>query len=159
MADSKLTQLNDIGAAIATTDIFYVVDDPSGTPLSRKSAFSRIITLIGSNALTHTATVGITRTELTIASGVITVTRGWHSVDTESDGASDDLDTINGGVDGMTLVIRADNAARTVVVKDGTGNIKGPGDVTLDNSEDTCTLIYDGTNSVWLVTASSNNGA
>lgn len=103
--------------------------------------------------------LGTTRTELTIASGVITVDRGYHSVDTQSDGASDDLDTINGGKDGMMLVLRAENSARTVVVKDGTGNIKGPGDVTLDNQEDTCTLIYDDALSAWLVVASSNNGA
>lgn len=160
MADSKLTQLNEIGAAIATTDIGYIVDDPGGTPLSRKFTFSRILDFIGLQGLTlTTGKIGTTRTELTIASGVITVTRGWHSVDTESDGASDDLDTINGGVDGMRLTIRADDAARTVVVKDGTGNIKGPGDVTLDNSEDTCSLIYDSTASAWLVTSSSNNGA
>lgn len=156
---AKLTAASEIGAALATTDIFYVVDDPGGTPLSRKATFSRVLTLVGDNAVTHTAKEGITRTELTIATGAITVTRGYHSVDTEGDGASDDLDTINGGVDGMTLVIRADNSGRTVVVKDGTGNIKGPGDVTLDNLEDTCSLIYDATNSAWLVTGSSNNGA
>ena len=101
----------------------------------------------------------VVRTELTIASGIITVNRNYHSVDTESNAASDDLDTINGGSDGMTLIIRADNSARTVVVKDGTGNIQGPGDVTLDNAQDTCTLIYDATQAVWLVTGSSNNGA
>ena len=96
---------------------------------------------------------------LTIASGVITATRSYHVVDTESAGASDDLDTISGGVDGMHLILRAANSARTVVVKDATGNIQGPGDVTLDNIQDTCSLIYDATQAAWLVTATSNNGA
>ena len=159
MADSKLTVLSDIGAALASTDIIYVVDDPGGTPLSRKSAVSRVQDFIGASGLTMTAKIGTTATELTIASGVITATRGYHLVDTESDGASDDLATINGGVDGMILVIRPAHTDRTVVVKDGTGNIQGPGDVTLDNSQDTCTLIYDGALTAWLVLASSNNGA
>jgi hypothetical protein len=96
-------------------------------------------------------------TELTIASGVITITRSYHRIDTESDGASDDLDTISGGITGDTLVLRAENDARTVVVKDGTGNIQTAGDCTLDNVQDTITLIFDGTN--WLETARSNNGA
>ena len=42
MADAKLTALNDIGAALVSTDIFYVVDDPGGTPLSRKATFARV---------------------------------------------------------------------------------------------------------------------
>jgi hypothetical protein len=159
VADTKLTALNEIGAALASTDIFYVVDDPGGTPLSRKSTISRIPTFVGTAGLTMTAPIGITMTGLTIASGVITVTRGYHTVATEGGASSDDLVTINGGVDGMTLVLRAVDAADTVVVKDGTGNIQGPGDVSLDNAQDTITLIYDAALTAWLVTAVSNNGA
>lgn len=95
----------------------------------------------------------------TIASGVIAATSSYMIVDTEAAGASDDLDTINGGVDGAHLYLRAANAGRTVVVKDGTGNIQGPGDFSLDNSQDTCHLIYDATLAAWLVVSTSNNGA
>ena len=35
--------------------------------------------------------------ELTIASGVIAVTHSYHEVDTESDAATEELNTINGG--------------------------------------------------------------
>lgn len=93
--------------------------------------------------------------ELTIASGVITVTQTYHDVDTESDGASDDLDTINGGVAGQLLILRAEHTDRTVVLKNGTGNIKSGADITLDSTDDTATLIYDGTN--WLLISSSSN--
>jgi hypothetical protein len=41
MADTKLTDLDEIGAALVGTDIAYVVDDPGGTPLSRKSTVQR----------------------------------------------------------------------------------------------------------------------
>jgi hypothetical protein len=85
--------------------------------------------------------------ELTIASGAITVTQACHTVDTQGDAASDDLDTINGGTNGMLLFIRPENDARTVVVKHGTGNIwiSGGADVTLDDVRDLIALVYDGT--------------
>ncbi len=97
--------------------------------------------------------------ELTIASDAITVTGSYHRVDTQSDAASDDLSTINGGVDGMRLVLRAENTARTVVVKDGVGNIQCVGDMSLDNTQDTIELIYDGTLTAWLEICRSDSGA
>lgn len=98
-----------------------------------------------------------TPTMLTIATGVITRTRSYHTVNTQGSASTDDLDTVNGGVTGDILILRAVNSARTVVVKDGTGNIQLAGDVTLDNVQDTLILIYDGTN--WLEIAASNNTA
>ncbi|GAJ23654.1 unnamed protein product, partial [marine sediment metagenome] len=57
--------------------------------------------------------------ELTIAGGVITVTGSNHTVDTAN--GADDLVTINGGIDGQILVLRQENAARNVTVKDDVG--------------------------------------
>jgi hypothetical protein len=92
------------------------------------------------------------KTELTIASGAVTVTRGFHTIDTEGDAASDDLDTINGGEDGAVLVIRPVHTDRTVVVKHNTGNIvlQSGADITLDDSTDKCTLIYDADLAKWI---------
>ena len=96
-------------------------------------------------------------TELTIATGVVTVTQSYHTIDTEGGDATDNLSTINGGGEGQTLTIRADNSARTVVVQDGLGNLQLEGDMSLDNAQDTISLLHDGTN--WLETSRSNNGA
>lgn len=98
--------------------------------------------------------------ELTISSGVITVTGVYHTVDTESDAASDDLNTINTGVDGQILILRPDNTARTIVIKDGTGNIEtnDGDDITLDTTEKNVSLIFDGTLSKWLVISSKIAG-
>lgn len=76
-----------------------------------------------SNAMA--GSLAFTSSELTIAAGVVTATRSHHTIDTQSDAATDDLDTINTGsvADGCLLVIRAANASREVVVKHGTGNI------------------------------------
>lgn len=91
--------------------------------------------------------------ELTISSGAVTITGANHTIDTESDAASDDLDTINGAVDGAVLVLRAANAARTVVIKHNTGNIVTPDgeDITLDETRKTVVLQYDAELTSWLV--------
>jgi hypothetical protein len=86
---------------------------------------------------------------LTIAAGVITRTQVYHRVDTQGGGATDNLDTINGGTEGDILVIRPENDARTIVVRHNIGNIWliNGSDITLDDAEDHLLLIYDGT--VW----------
>lgn len=101
-------------------------------------------------------------TELTIASGAITAVQTLHTIDTQADAASDDLDTINGGTDGDILIVRANNAARTVVLKHNTGNILlgGGADVSLDETYKMTMLVYDGGLSKWVqVGGSGGSGA
>lgn len=87
-------------------------------------------------------------TELTISSGAVTVTQLVHTVDTESDASSDDLDTLTFSGSSGIVYIAAANAARTVVVKHGTGNILlgGAADISLDDGNKALCLVYDGTN-------------
>jgi len=94
---------------------------------------------------------------LTISAGVVTATKYYSSVDTESAASTDDLDTINGGSDGDLLIIRATNSGRTVVAKHGTGNLHldGAADFTMDNSDDRLYLMSNGTN--WIEISRSNN--
>ena len=85
---------------------------------------------------------------LTIAAGVVTVTRSHHSLDTEAAAATDDLDTLTatGLTDGFVVVLRPANVARVVTVKDGTGNLLLNGDYALNATDRSITLLYDGTN-------------
>jgi len=84
------------------------------------------------------------RTTVTIAAGVITATNSCHTVDTEASAATDDLDTITAGGLGQWLVLRANSAARTVVVKNGTGNIVlHSGDYTMSATDRFIILMYD----------------
>ena len=94
--------------------------------------------------------------ELTIASGVVTATASFHSVDTEADASTDDLDTINGGSEGAVLYIIPASSARNVVLKDSTGNLKMAGDFSLTSIRDTITFIYQ--NGAWTEISRSNNG-
>lgn len=87
--------------------------------------------------------------ELTIASGNISPTGVYHSVDTESDAASDDLTTLTLPTLGSInlVVLRPANDARSIVVKHNAGNIilNSAGDITLDDITDHIMLFYDGT--------------
>ena len=94
---------------------------------------------------------------LVIVGGEIQIERGYtcYQVDTEGGVGSDDLDTIYGGEQGDLIIIRAEDDARSIVCKNGTGNLRLPADMTLDNTKDIQMLYYDGTD--WCeVTASSN---
>jgi hypothetical protein len=109
--------------------------------------------------LTGTTGVWTTATELTLASDAITVTQTLHLVDTQSDAASDDLATINGGAAGQLLAIRAAHADRTVVIKNGTGNIlSGGADITLDDTNKYVLFVYDGTLTKWVVVGGTGGG-
>jgi hypothetical protein len=102
-----------------------------------------------------------TSTELTIATSSITPTQNWHTVDTEADASSDDLDTIvaSGVTDGFILFLRANNTARTVVIKHNTGNIvtTSAADITLDETYKYSILIYDATLTKWIAFSLSSN--
>ncbi len=86
-------------------------------------------------------------TELTISSGAITITQATHTVDTESDAAADDLDTINGAINETFLLLRPENTGRDITLKHGTGNIltADGNDFTIPDNG-TALLWYDGTN-------------
>jgi hypothetical protein len=113
----------------------------------------RVWRLVASNAL------GLA-TELTIDTGAVTLSgsHGIHTIDTEGDAASDDLDTITGGAEGDQIIIYPANDARSVVIKHGTGNITtfDGTDLTLDTDDHIALLIYTGGG--WKVIANSAGG-
>ena len=129
---------------------------------------AKINKFIKDNEFTQNVTVGKTlvrqggvRTPLadtlTINSGSVTLTEGtFFAVDTEGAGGTDDLDTINGAVDGREVYITPANDARTVVIKHATGNIEtfDGGDVTLDDKRKVAKAIYDGSQNLWLFSGS-----
>ncbi len=81
--------------------------------------------------------------ELTIASGAVTIFQDFHTIDTESDASTDNLDTLNGGYSGQVIVLRAADSTHTVVLTDGVGNMSLAGSFSLNNIQDTISLIND----------------
>lgn len=97
--------------------------------------------------------------ELTIATGAITVTSAHHTVDTQADAGSDELDTISGLAAGQLAYLRAENDARSVVVKHGTGNIYtlSAADITLD-TDDKGVLVFSPDGTRVFVVGDGNSG-
>ncbi len=94
------------------------------------------------------------------AGGEITVTKPYHKVELNNQGnATENLVSINatGVVVGTVLVLQAFHTDRSVVVKNTNFKLAGDADFTLDNTEDTISLIYNGTH--WCELTRSNNNA
>ena len=92
-----------------------------------------------------------TTSELTISSGAIAVTGGRHTVDTESDAAADNLDTINGLAAGQAVWLSPASGDRGIVLRDaslsgGTIYTQNGGSIALDELTDGALLFsIDGT--------------
>ena len=97
---------------------------------------------------------GVTWTYPTIASGVLTIASSAVVPAPES-GSSDDVDSIAGGQDGRTLIVKG-TSGKTITFNDG-GNMKlGAATRVFDNSGDVMMLVRFGTD--WLEISYSNNG-
>lgn len=101
--------------------------------------------------------VGRKFTTLTIATGAITVTGELHEIDTEAAAATDDLDTINGGIDGMEITLFTANSSRDVTVKHNTGNIQCGSDRVLTSNRDVIRLRYLVGTSSWQMISFADN--
>lgn len=102
-------------------------------PLSSPTFWGTPVAFVDLNIL---GDLSFAATELTIAAGSVAAETSHHTIDTEADAASDDLDTITvaGVADFSVLYLRLENAARVVTLKDNTGNIqtKNNEDIILD---------------------------
>ncbi len=96
--------------------------------------------------------------DLTIATGAITIrnTDSFIRLDTESAGATDELDTINGGFEGLILILSSKSGTRVPTIQDFTDNILLSGNFALDNVQDSLMLIKSGATN-WVELTRSNN--
>ena len=93
----------------------------------------------------------VNATALTIATGAVTVTQNYHTVDTEAAAETDDLDTITAGTNiraGSLLWLRTVADSRNVRLT-AAGNIDIPAAFVLDTTRQLVPLLYTGT--AWLL--------
>jgi len=94
----------------------------------------------------------------TIAAGAISAVCSRIKVETQGGAATDNLDTINNGLDGAILILNPYDDTHDVVVTEA-GNIAlAGGNFTMDSIQDTVTLIYHAAQTKWLEMSRSDNG-
>lgn len=145
VTDVLASHVNGLQAAVVTIET-ELGTDPAGSLTDVKTRLAVSLTDAGYLRLQASSL-------LTIAAGSVTATKNWHTLDTESAAASDNLDTITAGVDGQLEFFRITSAARVVVVRHNIGNIVTANALsfTLAQTSDLAICIYDGTLSKWIV--------
>jgi hypothetical protein len=102
--------------------------------------------------------------EKTISGGSITVSSSRHTVDTQADATTDNLDVINGATaDNQLLILSAQSSTRTVVVRDdgvSAGNIAlaGSAAFSMGVRADMIGLMWNSALSLWVELFRSDNG-
>lgn len=150
---NETTILDDQTFNLGTSKDFKVVYDSADNRLEiRDTSDAVIFTMSTAGAigavgrLTSNGFLSVgSSSNLTIASGAITVTKSYHRVGGEG-AAADDLVTINGTSQGDIVVIRRNS--ETITVKDATGNLllNGSDCVLSAASMNIVLMNYDGTN-------------
>ncbi len=77
-------------------------------------------------------------------------------LDSEAGASTDDLDTINGGVDGMTISVSTFSDGEDITLTEA-GNMRLSGSFTLDRASDTITLVYSDRVGRWLEISRGDN--
>ena len=146
MADKKITALTDLDDALATADLFHVVDDPAGTPINKKIAaedvFNNIPSFLGLKQTSQSITAdGSTNTAVNVTTAIteINATSATHAA-AMADGSDGQI---------KTIINVSTSGTNNIVITPA--NLRGYTTITLNAPGETVTCLFK--NSNWNVIA------
>ena len=144
MADKKITALTDLGTALASADLFHVVDDPAGTPINKKvsaeNVFNNVPSWLGLKQAVQSITAdGSTTTAVNVTTAITTInaTSATHTC------------ALADGADGQIKTIINVSTAGTNAITITPTNLRGGTTLTLNAVGETVMLLFK--NSRWNV--------
>ena len=144
MADKKITALTDLGTALASADLFHVVDDPTGTPINKKvsaeNVFNNVPSWLGLKQAVQSITAdGSTTIAVNVTTAITTInaTSATHTC------------ALADGADGQIKTIINVSTSGTNAITITPTNLRGGTTLTLNAVGETVMLLFK--NSRWNV--------